>query len=586
MNISKNFQIFKRIAGMFIKTSPLYAAGIVFINVAAGVIPGLLTLLWKKFYEELFVHNISEPVTQTIVFVGTAVLLFTMVSKLLQTASTVITRLMLEVIRIKLTGQVHETVSKMPVEEYENHTLYNSISRAYTIINNNRVTWLIERVILVFKSCVSVVTTVSVLVSFHIVLLPLCILSILPPVIARIIRGKEYYELKLRQTSDSRKVEYYYSLYTDRYTNRELRIHNAFPVIYHKWAETCKKLQKEDNDFYSREGKIKILVDSSEILGLTAGIALCAVMSLNNVFSVGTLSAAITAIESVQNIFTSILITLGDINNGFRELNELLELLDGYQVPEREELTSCGVFENIRTDAISYVYPGTEKNTLNNVSLDIQKNESIAIVGGNGAGKTTLIKLLLKLYHPSEGGIFFNDTELDSIEDNSYYSNFSVIFQDYVRYSLKFSDNVALCREKDSDRIMNVLGTLDDAVLKETPLDAMVGVEYGGTDFSGGQWQKIAFARALYRGRDIIVLDEPTASMDPLAEVELFKNIMKLKEDKTLIFITHRIGSARLADRILVIDEGNIIETGSHDELMAENGVYAEMFKAQAQWYV
>lgn len=582
MNKTKNFEIFCRIVGIYFKTSPLTSISILVFNIISGIIPGVITFIWKRFYE-----SISDGAMESVVFLlCVAVLIFTACSKLIDTASTVITRVMLERLKINLTYEVHKKVFDISIEAYENYELYNSLSRAYSIIHNNYVSWLIERIVMVFRLSVSLITMVSVLLTFHVLLLPICIFSILPPVIARIARGKKYYYMQIRQTGDQRKVEYYYSLFTDRFTNRELRVYNSFSLIYDKWRKTRDKLHEEDNEFYTKEGIKQLLVDSSRILGLAGGMAFCIFLSIAEKISIGELGAALTAVQNVQDVFTTILITLGSINNRFLELNELIEMIDKKSDTKKDGEKRIDEPKHIKVNHVSYRYPGSEYEVLKDISMSINQKESIAIVGYNGAGKTTLIKLLLKLYQPVSGEILYNDINVNEIADAAYLQQYSVVFQDFLRYCLNFKENIALTNVPDCEKIHKILHMIDDQTLCETPLETMLGVEYGGIDFSGGQWQKTAFARALYKDSKIMILDEPTANLDPIAEVELFKDILKLKKEKTFVFITHRIGSARLADKIVFINNGQLVEYGTHDSLIKKDGYYAKMFHAQAQWYV
>jgi ATP-binding cassette subfamily B protein len=238
---------------------------------------------------------------------------------------------------------------------------------------------------------------------------------------------------------------------------------------------------------------------------------------------------------------------------------------------------------------VSFRYPGSAKDVLSNITLRIAPGETIALVGKNGAGKTTLIKLLVGLFRPTSGVIRVDDVDVSTLSMSALRRRVGVIFQDFARLQLSMRDNVGVgwlpAREDDAavsaaitdGGAREIVERLKDGM--ETPL----GRAFGGDDLSGGQWQRVALARAFMRKSRILVLDEPTAAMDAEGEHEIFQRFRDLKKDRTAILITHRFGTVRMADRIVVIDGGRIVEDGTHDALMAVGGLYARMFSLQAE---
>ena len=223
--------------------------------------------------------------------------------------------------------------------------------------------------------------------------------------------------------------------------------------------------------------------------------------------------------------------------------------------------------------------------------LRMEKGRHYAFVGVNGAGKTTITKLLTGLYREYEGEILLNEKPLSSYTQAELKAYFSVVCQDFARYQISLEDNIALGNvlEYDEEKIREAAGRigLSDVIEKlpegmRTPLGK---VKEKGVDLSGGEWQRVAVARALYRPTAVRILDEPTAALDPVAESDIYRLFGRISAGGTTIFITHRLGGARLADRIIVIAKGQVAESGSHEELLAANGIYAEMFEAQRSWY-
>ncbi|MFA6004883.1 MAG: ABC transporter ATP-binding protein [Patescibacteria group bacterium] len=241
---------------------------------------------------------------------------------------------------------------------------------------------------------------------------------------------------------------------------------------------------------------------------------------------------------------------------------------------------------------ISFRYPNTKKYILKNFSLTINSGEKIALVGENGAGKTTLIKLLLRFYDVTEGEILVNGVNISKINLEKWYKKIGALFQDFIKYQFTFKENVIFGNKKDSENSELLKEAIKNSgaeeYLKNLPngFDQVVGKMFkDGIDLSGGQWQKLALARAFFKNAPILILDEPTSAIDAKAEYEIFQHVQQLQKDKTVVIISHRFSTVRNADRILVLDEGKIVEEGNHEVLMKKKGLYAELFNIQAQGY-
>ena len=245
----------------------------------------------------------------------------------------------------------------------------------------------------------------------------------------------------------------------------------------------------------------------------------------------------------------------------------------------------------ITAEHATFAYPGAEAPAIRNVSLEIAPGEHVALVGANGAGKSTLVRLLTGLYLPDEGRIALDGVDTASSEIAGLQRHIGAVFQDYVAWQLSARENIGM---SDLDRLHDdaalrraaaEAGILDLVDALPQGLDTWLGREFGERDLSGGQWQRIALARAFFRDACFLVMDEPTAALDPLAEQRLFERFTALAAGRTALTVSHRLGPARFADRIIVMDAGRIVEAGRHEELMAGGGLYARMFKSQAEWY-
>jgi len=266
---------------------------------------------------------------------------------------------------------------------------------------------------------------------------------------------------------------------------------------------------------------------------------------------------------------------------------KITSILDEPVIPERD------VPHTIEFKNVSFSYPGTDKKVLDNINVRFDSGEKIVLVGLNGAGKTTLLKLLMRLYDPTEGVIYLDGRDIREYDPKALYNMFGTVFQDFGRYAVTASENIELgdiSREHEREEVELAArsGDADDFIMAlprgyDTPLTRMF--EEDGIELSGGQWQKLSVARAFYKESDILILDEPTASLDALAEQEIFDQFAELSRGKISIFVSHRLSSAVTADKIVVLKNGMIAEEGTHAELMAKRGDYELLFSTQAQHY-
>jgi ATP-binding cassette subfamily B protein len=310
--------------------------------------------------------------------------------------------------------------------------------------------------------------------------------------------------------------------------------------------------------------------------------------TLNGTISVGAFAAIFAALGQIFDIMQSVM--RWDINGITREVGKVTNFFRILDLPERTGIEGTHNFtKGIVVENVSFIYPGRDEHALSNVSLTITDGETIAIVGENGSGKSTLVRLLTGMYTPSEGRVLIGGLDTIFTAPSSIYYDISGVFQEYQRYKMTLFDNVIISNTKIEHDKSTVEEVLKDAGFKldvnNIELDTMLSPEFEGIELSGGQWQRLAIARGLYRRNNFIVLDEPTAAIDPLEENMIFTQFKKLIKGKCAVLVTHRLGPARLANRIIVMDAGEIIDVGTHEELLSRPGKYADMWAAQVQWY-
>ncbi len=263
-------------------------------------------------------------------------------------------------------------------------------------------------------------------------------------------------------------------------------------------------------------------------------------------------------------------------------------------IPERTgEDVKPDMGKGIELTSVSFSYPQADGKAVDGVTLTIRQGETVALVGENGSGKTTLVKLLTGLYTPDEGSVTVGGRDTSETSETALFDRTSGVFQNYTAYKFTLSENVSISEAmRDDNRDGGIAAALDDADVDYADagtfpdgVNTVLSREFDGVDLSGGQWQRVAVARGLYRRHELIVLDEPTAAIDPIEETKVYKRFKEIAKDKTAVVVTHRLGSARIADRIIVMDKGKIVESGTHEQLAASGGKYAAMWEAQAEYY-
>ncbi len=418
-------------------------------------------------------------------------------------------------------------------------------------------------------------------------LLVALILIFVPVILGQLVRAATFARLEDDVAPVRRAYEYYERCIGDREFFKETRMLGAFSYFHRLYRDALRLLNRHEWRAELRTRLVTLTLYVLTLIGYVGILFMLCVYLTRGEISVGAFAAVFS---SIGTMFwqTSDLVeyTLGEMAKGSGKLRNLFAFLD---LPERDAQGEPRPGDIALTDA-SFRYPGTEKDALRELTLTVRPGETIAIVGENGAGKTTLVRLLMGLLLPTRGSATIGGVPTSGIRPASLYEGASAVFQRFQRYKLSLRDNVRVSHigRNDDDALRASLEKADvDLGDGSYPdgIETMLSREFDGVDLSGGQWQRVAIAKGFYRLHDTIVLDEPTAAIDPLEETRLYEKFVELSRAHTAIIVTHRLGSAKIADRIVVMKDGRIDDIGTQPELMAKNGYYAEMYRAQMKWY-
>jgi ATP-binding cassette subfamily B protein len=447
----------------------------------------------------------------------------------------------------------------------------------------------------VLGALVTVLGFVALLLSFSKIAVLLLLAAALPAVLAELRFSRRVFELRNRRAADSRMLGYLeYVLASDEHA-KEVMMLDLAPTLLSRYENVSEDIWKEERSLALRRTFWVILLAQIGTVSFYGCYAVIAVQAATGMIGLGDMTMYVLAFRQGQLSVQGILLALGSLYEHDLYMSNLLGFL---AIPVEPRPRALGpapirVERGIRFENVGFRYPDQDRFALRNIDLLIPPGQTLALVGHNGAGKSTFIKLLAGLYEPSEGRVLLDGHDLRSFPRDELRRRLSVVFQDFNQYQLSARENVGFgspAHVHDQARVREAVADGGAAELIDSlpaGLDTQLGRWFhGGVDLSGGQWQRLALARAFMRREsDVLVLDEPTAALDIDAEGEVFERVRELARGRTLVLISHRFANVRMADRVVVLEQSGVIEDGTHDELMAHDGVYAQMFHKQARGY-
>lgn len=485
----------------------------------------------------------------------------------------------------KLTVLFHQKLKNIDPAQFENTDFLDDLNKAREGIQAIPIFCMILFLCVSFYG-VYFLSIGTYLFTLKPMLLITLLLAFIPAILAQTIHIRVFTKLEEQSAPLRREHEYYQKAICDREYFKETRILGAFSYFNQLFTDTLELLTCKIWRAERKTAMVQLVLNITTFAGMGTSAYLLFTATMNGEITVGMFAAVFAALGQIFDIMDEIVRKhMGSMNRDIGKVNNFLHLLD---MPEQTGSSGIPDFtKGVAAYGISYTYPGREKPAVKNVSLNLAEGETIAIVGENGAGKSTLVRLLTGIYRPLEGRVIIGGLDTAISAPSSLYKGISGVFQKYQRYKMTLEENVAISDSLANSGLDQAESALHEAGFEKGSIrmEDMLSPEFGGIDLSGGQWQRIAIARGLYRVNDFIVLDEPTSAIDPIEETRIYKQFQRLAEGKCAIVVTHRLGSAKLADRVVVLEAGEIADMGTHDELLSRPGKYADMWAAQAQWY-
>lgn len=564
----------------------------IILSVTSSFIPFLPLLFFRRLINSLvdFISQESNSFIEEILIFTSLYCFALLLQKIIDIISNIVTFKYNDMIEFYIDNIMIEKVSSVDLAFFDSSDLNDKMNNSWSLIFSMK-----SIVTLVFdtlQAAVRLIISFSLMMSLSFWLIPVVIFLCIPSIIGDKKNNDANYLFEKEYTKTHRKLEYYKNLFFAESRN-DIRLYNLkehFLTRYKNvWVFLENSMYKKDVKLCLTNCVVMIMLTGCEIAGYIISIS----KMIAKEIAVGDITYYISLLTQFRSDFTSLCYCINKLEKNSKELSDVRSFIEMKPILEKSGTLNPRVNPVIEFKNVSFCYPNSNFYVLQNCSFKIEPGETIGLVGLNGSGKSTIVKLLCRFYDPTEGQILIDGIDNKEYDISKLRTMFGVLFQDYVKYSFSLRENIALSQIENQNDNKKIIDSCNKSGLTKIIHDWEKGVDENltrrfdpkGKELSGGQWQSVAIARTFFRDSSVIILDEPSASLDPIAEHYIFDQFSKLSHNKSTLLISHRLSSILLANKILLLSKGRIVEQGSHMELLKKDGEYAKLFKLQASKY-
>lgn len=553
---------------------------IIFLSIILGICP-IFTLFGSQYLLNMITTKDFNRVLAAFIFYICANLFSDTIGSIMEYYQNKFQTL----INYKLNYKIMNKCIKLSLKDFEDSETYDKLQRVQSE-TAYRPYQVFLSILNLITSMVTLFSSVSIIINWKPWVLLILVLIPITFSVYFFKIGQREFNINWERATDKRKSWYLSYLVTRDNTFKEIKSYGIGQYVLNKFDSINSKFVKQDIKLFKRRSIFTFIFEFVQQACTSIILFIIIYSALIGEILIGNVVGFINALNLIQNNCKEILNTVYTLYENNLYISQLFQFLDleeeNFNI-ENKELKNISDIETLDIKNLTFKYPNSPNVVLNNINLNIKKGERVAIVGANGSGKSTLVKLISKLYEVKENSILYNGISLNNYNEAQLKNCIAVLFQDFTKYEMTVRENVGFGNIESIDNDENMKKALDKASATFiSNLDEQLGLWFqDGRQLSGGQWQKIAIARTFFRDASLYILDEPSSALDPIAEKEVIDMFLKMTEDKIGIFISHRLSTAMLADRIIVMNEGEIVGNGTHQELIKNNFVYKKMYELE-----
>lgn len=574
-----------------VKIAPIDFALFGFFSVLHALSWFLIMRFNQRFYDSLILFSENDYMINTVCEALILVAVTQIFKHVLNGISNYIPVVIKSKINQKLSFEFHAKIGRISALNFEQDEFLDSIEKANR--GKSEIAWnTVTLFYIIFFYIPYFVLVASYLFSLKPFLVIMIIIIFIPVVLTQFVRIKLYATTEDIIAPIKRENSYYMSCIVDKEYYKETRILGVAWYFLKLFKKTLNEINKLQLKAEKKASLINLALQLFSLIGYLCVLILLFNSVIDRSISIGAFAAVFQGINDVYKLMEEVIYS--SVGGMIRDLGYIKNYTQFMQSSEIDATNyELYDFEDISICDVSFKYPGASDYTLKNINLNVKKNEIVAIVGENGSGKTTLMRILCGIYIPQSGCVRFGGKKTSEISTKSLYGRTSAVFQNYQKYMMYLNENINI-----SDLELSASPDILNQVCKKSRIDpydtmiypngfnTMLSREFGGVDLSGGEWQRVAIARGLYKRYNMIILDEPTSAIDPIEESKIYNDFITLIKGNTAFIVTHRLGSVKLADRIIVLENGKIVGNGSHKQLLKSCIQYQHLFDEQKKWYV